>query len=435
MIPLPRTKTVVLLVLFSLTIFNTLRAQTKIISQGDEWQYYDDQKAPPIGWEKLNNNTNKWKTGISPLGYGDSFVTTSISFGKDSLKKDIVKYFKKTFRIEKPFEYIVYKINIHKDDGIVLYLNGKEITRIDMPDKEITNDTKATSLIISGEAEEYVHTIVLAPDDFIAGLNTLAASIHQGSSNSEDCIFSLELIGDSNYEMLPLLMKKRTMKNLSLDFKIKELKHKQELDKSKSKLEALEHSKNNIKTFLFIFIVLLVIGMAYAYQQFKNFKAKEDKLQRDISNFKEINNNKDLEMMSISMNSLNDKQYLKELKKDLEKSVKGGDATSMKKEIKSIVSHIKYNLDHNDDWENLKKHFNAVYTGFYDKLIELHPTLSEVELRHCIFIKLHMQTKEIANILHIDARSVQASRYRIKKKMNLSENTDLKDYLLKFQYK
>ena len=434
MIPLPRTKTVVLLVLFSLTIFNTLRAQTKIISQGDEWQYYDDQKAPPIGWEKLNNNTSKWKTGISPLGYGDSFVTTSISFGKDSLKKDIVKYFKKTFRIDNPFEYIVYKINIHKDDGIVLYLNGKEITRIDMPDKEITNNTKATSLIISGEAEEYVHTIVLAPDDFITGLNTIAASIHQGSSNSEDCIFSLELIGDNNHEMLPLLLKERSMKNLSLDFKIKELKHKQELDKNKSKLEALEHSKSNIKIVLFLLLILLLIGIAYAYRLFKSFKTKEDKLLRDISNFKEINNNKDLEMMSISMNSLNDKHYLKELKRDLEKSIKG-DATSIKKEVKSTINNIKHNLDHNDDWENLKKHFNAVYTGFYDKLIEFHPTLSEIELRHCIFIKLHMQTKEIANILHIDARSVQASRYRIKKKMDLSENMDLKDYLLKFQYK
>lgn len=434
MIPLPPTKTVVLLVLFSLTIFNTLRAQTKIISQGDEWQYYDDGKTPPIGWEKLNNSTSKWKTGVSPLGYGDSFVSTSISFGKDPQKKDIVKYFKKTFRIENPFEYIVYKINIHKDDGIVLYLNGKEITRIDMPDKEITNKTKATSLIISGEAEEYVHTIVLAPDDFTTGLNTIAASIHQGSPNSEDCIFSLELIGDNNYEMLPLLLKKRTMKNLCLDFKIKELKHKQELDKNKSKLEALEYSKNNIKTFLYISLILLLVGIAYVYHQFKNFKIKEGKLQKDITNFKEINSNKDLEMMSISMNSLNDKQYLKELKRDLEKSIKG-DATSLKKEIKSIINNIKHNLEHNDDWESLKKHFNAVYTGFYDKLIELHPTLSEVELRHCIFIKLHMQTKEIANILHIDARSVQASRYRIKKKMNLSENIDLKDYLLKFQYK
>lgn len=80
--------------------------------------------------------------------------------------------------------------------------------------------------------------------------------------------------------------------------------------------------------------------------------------------------------------------------------------------------------------ENLKKHFNEVNSGFVDRLISKYPLLTDIELRHCIFIKLHMQTKEIANILHIDPRSVQAARYRIKKKMDLDEGIDLRDYLL-----
>jgi DNA-binding CsgD family transcriptional regulator len=48
-----------------------------------------------------------------------------------------------------------------------------------------------------------------------------------------------------------------------------------------------------------------------------------------------------------------------------------------------------------------------------------------------MFIKLHLQTKEIAKILLIDPRSVQTARYRIKKKMNLDEDIDLRAYLLK----
>ena len=96
-----------------------------------------------------------------------------------------------------------------------------------------------------------------------------------------------------------------------------------------------------------------------------------------------------------------------------------------------IAKQIDYNIGHEDDWENLKKHFNAIHTGYFDQLIKLHPSLTEVELRHCIFIKLHMQTKEIAKILNIDPKSVQVSRYRIKKKMKLPEQVDLRDYLMK----
>ena len=50
-----------------------------------------------------------------------------------------------------------------------------------------------------------------------------------------------------------------------------------------------------------------------------------------------------------------------------------------------------------------------------------------------MFIKLHLQTKEIARILLIDPRSVQTARYRIKKKMNLKEEEDLRRYLISFE--
>ena len=42
-----------------------------------------------------------------------------------------------------------------------------------------------------------------------------------------------------------------------------------------------------------------------------------------------------------------------------------------------------------------KNQFDAVYEGFYDKLLILGSNLSETELTHCIFIKLHSQTKKM----------------------------------------
>jgi len=99
------------------------------------------------------------------------------------------------------------------------------------------------------------------------------------------------------------------------------------------------------------------------------------------------------------------------------------------KNLKKLYLKLDFILNHDDDWINLKKHFNVIHTDFFDKLNKLHPLLSESEIRHCVFMKLHMHTKEIARLMNIDPKSVQTSRYRLKKKMNLDDNIDLKDYL------
>ena len=80
------------------------RAQQKIIKTGDDWLYYDGNELLSTNWMRSDKSTNLWKTGISPLGYGDDVIRTVISFGEDPDNKHITKYFKKSFRIENPFD-------------------------------------------------------------------------------------------------------------------------------------------------------------------------------------------------------------------------------------------------------------------------------------------------------------------------------------------
>jgi len=135
--------------------------------------------------------------------------------------------------------------------------------------------------------------------------------------------------------------------------------------------------------------------------------------------------------MSYSLNTVQDQQFLNDLKQDLSDAIADAKGGITATELKKAIRKIDYNLTHDEEWLNLMSHFNTVHIGFSDKLLKLHPSLTDTEQRHCIFIKLQMQTKEIAQILHIDPRSVQAARYRIKKKMNLGEGVDLRDYILK----
>ncbi len=416
-------------IILLITGFNLVSAQTKIITEGDEWQYYDEASPPAAEWINNNSISRKWKKGVSPLGYGDDRIKTVISFGENKYNKHITKYFKKTFRIEDPYQYLVYELKFQRDDGIVVYLNGQEFFRDNMPEGEITNDTKASGLILASE-EEKIHSKLLLADDLIVGINTICVSIHQAQAISSDCLLNLELIGNNNPDMISSLLKERTIKNLNLDLRIKDLNHKLELEKQNLQYTTLEKSKNTIKTSLYIIVILLLISVLGLFFLWRYFTHHEKKLSKNITELKELNHNKDREMISNSIKLLNKQQYLKEIKKELETNVTEGSLPSIKKELKKIVNQIDYNLEHEEDWENLKRHFNALHTNFFEALIKLHPSLTEVELRHCIFIKLYMQTKEIATIMHIDPRSVQASRYRIKKKMNLGEDVDLRDYLL-----
>ncbi|WP_299106779.1 LuxR C-terminal-related transcriptional regulator [uncultured Tenacibaculum sp.] len=404
-------------------------SQKKIVEFGSEWKYYSKKEAPEKGWQVLDSITSFWKKGKGPLGYGLDSINTILNYGEDEYNKIITAYFTKTFYVENPYEFVVFLIELQKDDGIMLYLNGREIFREDMPSGKIVHKTFANSRVINNY-QKFKHSIYMSPEDFKEGENILSASVHQGHEESPDLFFDLQFVGYKDASKLKVLKKEKTIKNLYLDLKLKDLGYKQELVTKISQQERLKKEGENYKLLLFIALLFFLLVIVTLYQVWKKNRLKSIKLIELQNTLKNRNQIKDSEMMNISLNSLNNKQFLKVVKNDLESNLKEDNIDALKKELNKLVYSINYNIDSREDWENFKKYFNIVHSGYLDKLNELHPSLSDAELRHCIFIKLHMQTKEIANVLHIDPRTVQSSRYRIKKKMKLAEDVNLKEYLL-----
>ena len=416
-------------VFFSMLSLN-LFSQEKIVSFGDEWKYYFEKKAPEVGWQNSNRITSVWETGVSGLGYGDKRVKTNIKGEVDVRKEGIAAYFTKTFIIEDPFKYLMYQLKLQKDDGAVIYLNGNEIKRIDMPSGKIGHNTWSSKAVKTQEREDELFSIIIAPEELNIGKNVLSASVHQCSVHSSDLVFNLEMDGYNDIETLIVLEKERAINNLHTKIKMKDLEYSQELEQKSLEKELISQKNGSYKVYLLIVFVLVLSSIVVLSQIYKNFTNRNLELITNNGSLRNQNQMKSSEMINISLNSLNSQQLLKVVKKDLEDSLGVESYTILKKSINRIVNNISYNIDSTEEWENLKKHFNVVHSGYVDKLSELHPLLTDVELRHCIFIKLHMQTKEIADVLHIDPRSVQSSRYRIKKKMGLEENVSLKEYLI-----
>ncbi|MEM9001472.1 MAG: LuxR C-terminal-related transcriptional regulator [Bacteroidota bacterium] len=99
--------------------------------------------------------------------------------------------------------------------------------------------------------------------------------------------------------------------------------------------------------------------------------------------------------------------------------------------VKPIIHLIDKSLNQNDDWELFKEAFNNADRRFLKKLKKAHSNLSPNDIRLCAYLRLNLSSKEIAPLLNISARSVEIKRYRLRKKMNLSHEANLVDYILK----
>ena len=83
-------------------------------------------------------------------------------------------------------------LQLMRDDGAVVYLNGTEVVRSNMPAGTITNTTFASSAI-SGAAESTFNAFTIPVASFVNGTNTLAVEIHQDSNADADLSFDLSL--------------------------------------------------------------------------------------------------------------------------------------------------------------------------------------------------------------------------------------------------
>lgn len=69
--------------------------------------------------------------------------------------------------------------------------------------------------------------------------------------------------------------------------------------------------------------------------------------------------------------------------------------------------------------------FNVIYDGLLEKLKNAHPGISKTDMKICVYTKLNLSTKEIADIMNISVRSVEMARYRLRKRLGLPPGQDI----------
>ena len=165
----------------------------ELIPLGAAWEYFDRGTDPGSSWTALNPDDKKWKRGHAPLGYGDEALATVVSFGDDARKKHATTFFRSTFTVDHPEQFDALRIHLRRDDGVAVYINGKQVARDNLPDGASWNDYCKKTV---GGSEERRY-LVLPVDARVVrpGKNVIAVEVHQARPESSDIVFDLGLEG------------------------------------------------------------------------------------------------------------------------------------------------------------------------------------------------------------------------------------------------
>lgn len=105
----------------------------------------------------------------------------------------------------------------------------------------------------------------------------------------------------------------------------------------------------------------------------------------------------------------------------------------VKKEVPSSFNALrnKHTNGSKNLWNDFNMRFIKINGTFYETLKRKHPNLSLTEQKHCALIRLNLDSTEMAQILNISLQSIHTSRYRIRKKIGLTHEESLSNYIAK----
>jgi tetratricopeptide (TPR) repeat protein len=166
-------------------------------------------------------------------------------------------------------------------------------------------------------------------------------------------------------------------------------------------------------------LILLILVYRHRARQRKSLLEKV-KLQKALDAQRQ-------ELQNQTLNMINLNQGLTEME-DKIKSIKKQEEVSHR-DLQTLLNGLTVNKSMDKEWSKFNDYFGKLHRNFYAKLKELHPTLTQYDLRLCALVKVDLTNQEIAGILGITTQSVRMSKYRLKSKLNLEEEQSLSDHI------
>jgi DNA-binding CsgD family transcriptional regulator len=155
-------------------------------------------------------------------------------------------------------------------------------------------------------------------------------------------------------------------------------------------------------------------------------KLRNEKLESEI----EFKNS---ELATTAMHLVQKEEFITRIKGELQHLEKAGMDKAAPGEVKKLLRSLSEEEELNKEWEQFSVHFNKVHSDLLIILKEKYPSLKAHELKLCAYLRMNLSSKEIARLMSISVRGVEISRYRVRKKLQISTETNLFQFLFDLQ--
>jgi DNA-binding CsgD family transcriptional regulator len=137
---------------------------------------------------------------------------------------------------------------------------------------------------------------------------------------------------------------------------------------------------------------------------------------------------KNRELSTATVHIINKNEVLGNIRKLASDWIKD-DTFNKSEHLQTLIGEVDSNTDLDAQWDQFKLHFESVHKGFFERLLQKHPTLTQNELKLCAYLRMNLSTKEIAQMLNISPESVTTKRYRLRKKIGLRKEENLVGFI------
>lgn len=171
------------------------RVPVTYLTTGHVWRYLDDGSDQGSAWRDPAFDHSTWGAGPSQLGYGanNEGSGTLVGFGPNANNKFVTTYFRTTVDIPDPAAWSHFLMRIKYDDGVAVYVNGAEVVRANLAAGAAYNTYALGTVANEDDWKEFS----IPTTAFTAGVNTIAAEIHQVSATSSDIRLDMTLRGEA----------------------------------------------------------------------------------------------------------------------------------------------------------------------------------------------------------------------------------------------
>jgi len=158
----------------------------------------------------------------------------------------------------------------------------------------------------------------------------------------------------------------------------------------------------------------------------KIIKLKNEKLESELTM-------KSKELASSTMTIIRKNELLTEIKGEIDALKRKLGSQYPNKDYDKLVKLLNENITSDEDWAVFQTNFDRIHENFFRNLHSRYPDLTANDLKFCAYLRLNLSSKDIANLMNISLKGVEAGRYRIRKKLNLPSDKNLSEFLIEFK--